>query len=119
MNTMNSTGNDSCVLLEKFVVFPPTCPSSIIENYKAISLSFALAFGTMVILHARNLAVTVVNNDFQVSLNNSSMIINLLLMLVALSCMVVFSNNENYHHADGCIGTLAADLRTSFVILAM
>ena len=119
MNPMNSTGNETCVLLARYVLFPPSCPSSLIENYKAISLSFALAYGTMVIVHARNLAVKVVKHDFQVRWSNSSLVVDLLILLGALSCLVQFSNYLKYHHDDNCVAELAEDLRTSFITIAL
>ena len=70
-------------------------------------------------LHGRNFAVRLVKGDFEVKLSNSIMMIDIALMLASLLCMVKWSNYNTIHHNDNCTADIAADLRLSFILIAM
>ena len=115
---MNSTSNSSCVL-EEFVVWSPSCPSSLKENYKAISITFAVVYACLLMIHGRNFAVRLVKDNFKVKVSNSIMMIDIALMLICLFSMVMWSNYNGIHHYDGCTAEIAGDLRLSFGFIAL
>ena len=114
---MTSTYNSSCVL-EQFVVWSPSCPSSLTENYKAISITFAVVYTCLLMIHGRNFAVRLMKDNFKVKVSNSIMMIDIALMLICLLSMVMWSNYKSIHHNDGCVADIAGDLRLSFIMIA-
>ncbi len=70
-------------------------------------------------LHGRNFAVRLVKGNFEVKVSKSIMMIDIAFMLASLCCLICWSNYNTIHHHDGCIAGVAADLRLSFVVIAM
>ena len=106
-------------MLEEFVPWSPACPSAFIAQYKANSMAFAIVYAGLLMLHGRNFAVRLVKGNFEVKVSNSIMMVDVALMLASLLCMVKWSNYKSIHHNDSCTAEIAADLRLSFILIAM
>jgi len=115
---MNSTSNASCVL-EEFVVWSPSCPSWFIDQYKANSIIFVLVAGCLLMLHTRNFAVRLVKENFKVKLSNTNMMADIAFMMASLLSVITFSNFKSFHYDDGCVASVAGDLRLTFILLAV
>ena len=110
--------NSTCVL-ERYVAWPSSCPEWFTVRYKAISIAFAALYTISLMLHSKNFATRLVNENFKVSLSNYVIMTDICFLLSCFFSIVESSNLYGIHHNDGCTAEIANDLRLSFLLMAL